>query len=237
MGWIAYIDESGDHGLSKIDPTSPHFALTAAVYQREDYFNKEIPSFGRFKVAYWGHEGVIFHAYDIKKRMGPFAFCKNKSSEESFRSDLCGLVRRSPAKLICAVIDKAKHNQQYTTPSNPYFLAVQFVLERIAMMSGGRALVVFESRGKSEDKIVAEWCRRVAEGENYKRDKYTFTVKFARKRDNVAGLQLADLACQPIIHYVQNPQTERADWQAIKSRMRSDWLGRIEGRGLKIFPQ
>jgi hypothetical protein len=236
MGWIAYIDESGDHGLTKIDPASPYFALSAAVYDRDDYMAKEIPSFGRLKVAYWGHEGVIFHAYDIKKRVGPFSFCKHKSAEDSFREDLCALFRRSSAKIICAVIDKQKHCQQYVTPSNPYFLAVQFVLERIAMMSGGRALIIFESRGKAEDRIVEGWCARVAGGENYKAQTFQFTVKFARKRDNVAGLQLADLSCQPIIHHVQNPDSDRPDWLAVKARIRSDWLGRIEGRGLKVFP-
>jgi hypothetical protein len=63
-----------------------------------------------------------------------------------------------------------------------------------------------------------------------------YGVKFAKKCDNVAGLQMADLACYPIIHYVQNPKTERPDWLAVRSRIRHDWRGRIEGRGLKIFP-
>jgi hypothetical protein len=236
MTYFAFIDESGDHGMQNIDPASPMFALSAVVYPREDYIAKEIASLGRTKVVWWGHEGVIFRSYDIRKKQGPFAFCAAKEARESFQAELCEVFKRSSGKIISAVIDKHRHGQQYIDPSDPYYLAVQFVLERIGMLSGGRAVLVFESRGRIEDKIVAGWCERIAAGENYGRQKYQFTVKFAKKCDNVAGLQMADLACTPIIHYVQNPDTKRPDWLAVRSRMRSDWRGRIEGRGLKVFP-
>lgn len=222
--------------MVNIDPASPMFALTAAVYQREDYIAKEIPSLGRTKVVWWGHEGVIFRSYDIRKKQGPFSFCRIPDAREGFEKELCDLFRRSPAKIISAVIDKEKHQAQYVDPENPYYLAVRFVLERIAMMSGGRAVLVFESRGKKEDAIVRAWCDLITGGENYARQEYTFSVYFAKKCDNVAGLQMADLACNPIIHRVRNEMTQRPDWLAVRSRMRRKWSGKILGYGLKIFP-
>lgn len=236
MTYFAFIDESGDHGLANIDPASPMFALTALVYWREDYIAKEIASLGRMKVVYWGHEGVIFRSYDIRKCVGPFALCANEEFRDKLRTDLCDLFKRSSGKVISAVIDKPRHVAQYVDPSNPYYLAVQFVLERIAMMSGHRAVLVFESRGKKEDAIVKAWCERIAGGENYAHETYTFSIYFAKKSTNVAGLQMADLACRPIIHFVQNRDTKRPDWLAVRSRMRTSWRGKIEGYGLKVFP-
>src|SRR6266404_3502162 len=131
MAWIAFIDESGDHGMQNIDPASPMFALTAAVYRLETYIGEELPSIAKAKFEFWPHDGVIFHTYDIKKKQGHFSICANPVTQERLRNELCAMFERSKAKLIAAVIDKVRHNQQYVVPSNPYSLAVQFVLERI----------------------------------------------------------------------------------------------------------
>jgi hypothetical protein len=187
-------------------------------------------------MQFWQHEGVVFHAYEIKKKLGPFSLCADPAVEAALRAELCAMFRRSKAKLICAVIDKARHQAQYVSPVDPYFLSVQFVLERIFMMTGKGTKIVFESRGKSEDSTVAAWCTRICNGENHRGDAFDFSVSFAKKAANVAGLQIADLACQPTTHFVQNPTTQRPDWLAVRSRMRADWRGRIEGRGLKTFP-
>jgi hypothetical protein len=236
MGWIAFIDESGDHGLAKIDPGSPMFTLTAAIYREDVYLNRELPAIAALKHRFWHHEGVIFRSYDINKRQGAFSICQHAERRQELWNAIAEHFRASPVKLIAAVIDKERHAAQYVDPADAYFLAVQFVLERIHMMAGTGVKLVIESRGKKEDQILAEWCERISGGENFRAHDFGCTAHFAKKHSNVAGLQIADLACQPITHYVRNPDTQRADWLAVKSRVRSDWRGRIEGRGLKVFP-
>lgn len=236
MSWIAFIDESGDHGMQNIDPASPMFALTAAVYRRDSYIADELPSIARLRFEFWAHDGVVLHTYDIKKKQGHFSICANPITERRLRKELGALFERSKVKLIAAVIDKVRHNEQYVDPSNPYYLAVQFVLERIFMMTGAGTTIVFESRGKAEDAIVRQWAESVSAGDNFRHDAFGFGIHFAKKKWNVGGLQIADLACQPIIHFVRNPDTDRPDWLAVRKRVRSSWLGKIEGYGLKVFP-
>lgn len=236
MAWIAFIDESGDHGMRNIDPASPMFALTAAVYREQAYITDEIPSVAKSKFRFWNHEGAIFHAYGIKKKVGPFSICTDPAVQANLRQELCDLFRRSPTKIIAAVVDKQKHLAQYVTPENPYYLAVRFVLERIYMMTGKGTKIVFESRGKREDQIVADWCARICAGENYGNNVFAFEIAFAKKSWNVAGLQIADLACQPIIKRATDPTTQRPDWLAVRTCMRTGWTGKIVGFGLKIFP-
>lgn len=222
--------------MQNIDPASPMFALTAAVYRRDTYISDELPSIAQTKFAFWSHDGVVLHAYDIKKKQGHFSICANQITQIRLRKELCALFERSKVKLISAVIDKQRHNAQYVDPSNPYYLAVQFVLERIFMMTGPGTTLVFESRGPKEDGIVRGWAEGISAGDNFRHDQFGFDTHFAKKKWNVGGLQIADLACQPIIHFVQYPETDRPDWFAVRKRIRSSWLGRIEGYGLKVFP-
>jgi hypothetical protein len=236
MTYIAFIDESGDHGMGNIDPAYPWFALAAVVYREKDYIDDELASVGRTKLGFWPHEGAVFHAYEIKKRVGLFSILVDPTVEASFRAELCAMFRRSSGKIIAAVIHKGRHKDQYVTPLDPYFLTVQFVLERIHMMTGDGTKLVFESRGKAEDKIVGDWCAKICGGENHRHHTFKFEVSFAKKSANIVGLQIADLACQPTIAYVDNKETQRPDWLAVRTRFRADWLGKIEGRGLKSFP-
>lgn len=236
MAWIAFIDESGDHGLENVDPGSPMFALTAAVYRLEKYLNSDLPAIATLKHRFWSHEGAVLHSYDIAKKQGFFSFCANAERRQEFWDALSELIRGSSVKFISAVIDKERHKAQYANPGEVYYLAAQFVLERIYMMTGKGTVLVFESRGDKEDAILAQWCERISGGANYGNDEMGCRWHFAKKAWNVAGLQMADLACQPIIHRVQNPDTQRPDWLAVRSRMRTSFFGKIDGYGLKVFP-
>lgn len=236
MPHIAFVDESGDHGLTRIDPASPMFALTAAVYWQETYLTSELPAIARMKHRFWSHEGAILRSYDMGKRQGAFNICVDPVIRDEIRAAISTIFANSSMKLISAVIDKDRHRNQYVDPSNVYFLSVQFVLERVFMMTGRDTIVVFESRGKKEDAQLKDWCSRITGGENYSRKELGCHIHFAKKSQNVAGLQIADLACQPIIHFVQNPETQRPDWLAVKPRLRANGQGNFKGRGLKVFP-
>lgn len=234
--YIAFIDETGDHGMANINPQYPYLGIIAVLYRRETYITEEVPALTRLKMDFWGHEGVIFHDYDIRKKVGPFRVLIDTTTREAFWLALCEHFSQSKAKIISAVIDKEAHAAQYNAPENPYRLAVQFVLERIHMEAGSGVPIVFESRGKKEDKVLSGWCEEICNGGNFRGNQFDFDVSFAKKKDNVAGLQISDLACLPIIEGIRNPDTERADWVAVKSCIRKSHDGRLNGWGLKIFP-
>ena len=236
MSYLAFVDESGTPGLDGINPASPHFTLTAALYQQDDYLLKELPQFAGLKHRFFGHEGVILRSYDIRKKEGPFSICKEPFREDQFRTALSEAFLASPAMLIAAVIDKAKHRKRYITPTDPYDLAMSFIVERIYREIQSPCRFIFESRGKKEDRIVEGWFRQIVAGDNIFGCGLPFQILFSRKKDNVLGIQVADLACWPIIHYVKNGENVRPDWLAVRSRIRSRANGAIAGYGLKSFP-
>ncbi|GLR90886.1 DUF3800 domain-containing protein [Bradyrhizobium iriomotense] len=47
--YIVYIDESGDHGLTNINPDHPVFALAFCVVEKAKYIEKVVPAIQRLK--------------------------------------------------------------------------------------------------------------------------------------------------------------------------------------------
>ena len=70
--YIVYVDESGDHGLNKIDPTYPLFVLAFRIFHKSTYTNDIVPSLQRFKFKHFGHDMIVLHEHEIRKGEGPF---------------------------------------------------------------------------------------------------------------------------------------------------------------------
>ena len=62
-------------------------------------------------------------------------------------------------------------------------------------------------------------------------------LKLVDKKDNVAGLQIADLVVTPIGRWAMGKKAHE-DWEIIKTKFRKDSkTGRIEGYGLIALPK
>ncbi len=143
--YIIYIDESGDHGLTSIDPGYPIFVLAFCIFHKQDYANHVVPALQLFKFKHFGHDMVVLHEREIRKDKGMFRFLNTKEKKQAFLSDLTVIVEEAPFTLIASVIKKDALNQQYVQPDNPYHLAMTFGLER--------ATAFIQSKGQG-DKIT-----------------------------------------------------------------------------------
>lgn len=59
--YLVFVDESGDHHLTRIDPQFPVFGLLFAILHKDDYVEKVCPTLSRFKFQFWGHDEVALH--------------------------------------------------------------------------------------------------------------------------------------------------------------------------------
>lgn len=240
--FIVYVDESGDIGMDNFDPAYPIFALCAAVYQQDDYFNHDLQALSRLKFKHWWHDAVVFHSHKIRNKLAPFDILKEPAVARALVEDISHFFAASKATLIAAAIDKPRHKAQYAAPQHPYDLALKFVLERSCkhlaelLNADDEVMFVFEKRGKQEDKLLAAKFHEIAAGANFWGGRMPFRLSFAAKEENITGLQIADLAAYPIARYAETRNDERKDWQAIKARIRTGPNGVIDGWGLKIFP-
>ncbi len=237
-----YVDESGDHSLESINPEYPLFVLTFCLVAKEDYLAHIAPETARFKHRWFGHEAVILHAHEIRKEKGDFKFLFDRTVRERFLDDLTGLMERLPYTLIASAIDKPRLNHQYNDPGNPYAIAMQFCLERayqyLHEQSGtdGMTHVLVESRGKKEDADLELAFRRICDGANYHGKRLPFEAIFVDKKQNLPGLQLADLVCHPIGRHLLKPEQENRAYEVVEKKFRRSGGGKLEGYGLKTFP-
>lgn len=228
---VVYADESGDHGLDVIDPGYPVFALAFVIMTRDAYVDVVTPALQRLKFAYWGHDQVIFHEREIRKKLGAFAMLADRATNASFMGDLSGLIEGAPFRLCVAVIDKVALKQRYVEPWSPYEIALRFCMEQLlacVRLHPGQqdrlVHVVFESRGKGEDAELELEFRRIAANQSrwgYRAPDFSyarFEPIFARKDANAAGLQLADLVARPCGLRKLRPEQPNRAFEALRPK-------------------
>jgi hypothetical protein len=151
-------------------------------------------------------------------------------------------MERLPYTLIVSAIDKLKLKNHCKAPDNPYSIAMRFCLEHAFLFlreqgeAGRLTHVLVESRGLKEDADLELAFRRICDGGNVGRCRPPFQVVFVDKKQNLAGLQLADLAWRPTGRHLLKPEQTNRAYAVVERKIRSNGAGRIEGYGLKTFP-
>jgi Protein of unknown function (DUF3800) len=232
--YIIFIDESGDHGLQFIDQEYPIFALVLVVIKKSDYYEKIVPDFLQLKFKYWGHDQVILHEHDIRKEKGLFGLLRtNPQLRSKFLDDLSLLIQQSPFEFIGAVIRKEQLLKKYSTPYNPYEIALKFCLEDTLSLlkrkgqRGKKTTLIVEGRGPKENKDLELEFRRICDNQRswgYKTIDYTqipFDLICVDKKCNSTGLQLAYLIARPIGLRTLRPEQDNRAMDAIKEKWRS----------------
>lgn len=239
---IMFLDESGDHSLTKIDTSYPMFVLAGCIFDL-DYIEELEAKVDELKIRHFGDTGVILRSYDIRKQKKGFACLVDRKKRNAFYNDLNELIKELKFTVIAAAINKNQLLDQYFDPSNPYDLCLQFILERAIMYlgrSGNKMMFRIESRESHNDQKLAheyEKFRSVDSGYFKKEEKKTKLVdlSFSQKSQNVAGMQIADLVAYPIGKWVLDPTKENLSFQMILEKIHKK-NGKIINCGLKIFP-
>lgn len=239
--YIVFVDESGDHSLESVNPDYPIFVLAFCILPKMAYVHEITPAVRLLKCDLFGHDLVILHEHDIRKRTGPFSRL-GKDARIALMDGLTEIICAAPMTLVAVVIDKVKHKAKYLSPEHPYHLALKFGLERVhhflQMQGQGdrRTTVVCEARGLKEDKEIELAFRRVCDGDNRGRRPYPLDIVVADKRSNSEGLQLADLVARPAGLHVLRPDQPNRAWDVLATKLFGGAYGVVEGNGLKVFP-
>ena len=160
--------------------------------------------------------------------------------------DLSNMMKAMPITLYASHIDKWKHINQYVHPALPYDLCMTFVLERIVinMKSNETCIIILESRGATEDKLLLKFIKNVLDygtrycsAESFKKVKGVyFNSKWSKIADDQKSyweLELADLCAYPIYKYFVHGTVDEA-CKTLLPKLHSYPM--YEGRGLKSFP-
>ncbi len=240
--YVVYVDESGDHGLTQINPQYPVFVLAFCVFRIQEYITSVVPLVQRLKFDVFGHDLVVLHERDIRKASGQFAFLTDRDRRQDFMGRLDAIVRDSPFSVICSAIRKQAFVGRRGTRMNPYHVALEYGLERVFMhlqslgQADSRTAIVFEGRGAKEDAELELEFRRIMDQTRLEGMAGSLAFHTAHKQTNSSGLQIADLVARPVGLRVLRPEQDNRAWDVIRKKVRTSPSGEIAGWGLKVYP-
>lgn len=244
--FVVYVDESGDHSLTSIDPDYPVFVLAFCIFYKKHYAENIVPKLQKLKFEYFGHDLVILHEHEIRKEKGDFSIFKNRNEKEQFLDKLTNIIEQNNFVLASCVIEKTKLSKTDSL-LNPYHFALRHCLETLFEFVSEKGqqdqetFVVVEKRGNKEDNELELEFLRICNGQNKFNQRLPFKLKMASKQINSAGLQLADLVARPIGRFILNSQQTNRAFEVLKHKFYCEGgrkkVGKgFDQKGLKHFP-
>lgn len=166
-------------------------------------------------------------------------FFFNEEKRRIFLNELHETIKNIPFSIVATAIDKRLHKNNQTNPDNPYLVALGFCLdyahrflEKTEQLKRLTHIIV-ESRGKVEDQDLESAFRRISDHASLLGEHYPFDIKFASKKTNSSGLQIADLVAHPIAKHVIKAKPSKA-FEVVKEKLFG--YPEYEKIGLKLYP-
>ncbi|MDR1027410.1 MAG: DUF3800 domain-containing protein [Rickettsiales bacterium] len=243
MSKILYLDESGTSNLKKIDVNYPIFMLGGIIIDQDDLaFNENL--INELKLKHWSHTGVILHSSEIVHRRGDFAFLNQPEKWREFLSDMNSLMKELKYQVVACIIDIRKLSAKYGKRAfDPYEYALRIIIERFiySMARFEQGSIFAESRGKPLDTQISQAFDAIKEtgngcfidSEEICAKIQSFAIK--QKSENLAGLQLADLALPPLGRRYLDKGSKK-DYEIILEKCLSKG-GKTDGYGIVILPK
>lgn len=240
--YLVFVDESGDHSLTSIDPLYSVFVLAFIIIRKSDYVGKITPDLQNFKMHFWGHDEVVLHEHEIRKPRDAFSFLIQKSIRERFVGKLSELMGDLPATIVAVVIDKPAFAHHHSVDARAYDHAMESGLNAVYQyladvgQSERTTAVIVECRGRREDVELELAFRRFCDTGNAYNCFLPLELVMVPKTANSPGLQLADLVARPIgIHHLRPAQPNRA-FDIIHGKFRRSPEGIVHDWGLILIP-
>lgn len=243
MTFYLFIDETGDHGLKKINHEFPLFLLCGVLVKQEDYARIR-ESFNSIKNHFWGNEDVIFHSRDIRKCERDFVNFLDHKIKSQFYDRLNLAMDENEFTVVATAIKKNEFVATYNEIHNDaYELALTMVFNQIfiylmTLEIKSDIQVIIERRGKKEDRKLEEHFKFIRDfGTDMfsanQIENWDISVRFRNKKENINGLQLADLLAYPIAKYILKPGNSNISFEIIEKK-----IFKNEGKllGIRIIP-
>jgi len=242
---VLFLDESGDHNLSVIDPQYPLFVL-AGIITEKDYAEQEMTErLRQFKQQMFGRDDFVLHTADITRNRGIFERVKDRVFRADFYAALNDLMRSLEYKVVACAIRKHAHLSAYGVAAlDPYMLSLDILVERfcfeIGNMAGG-GMIIAEKRNPTLDhELDIAWINLKVQGTRYLQatdiERRIIGLTTRPKADRIAGLEVADLVATPIGRYVLGKQIKE-DFRVVEGKFRRNRQGGFDGTGLVVLPK
>ena len=233
---VLFLDESGDHNLSVVDPQYPIFVLAGVLMDQEYAEGPLTEALDRFKQALFGRTDLILHTADIVRNRNGFERLAEGPFRARFYRELNALLGRLQFTVVACAVRKDWHLTRYGVAAlDPYLLSLDILVERFCFEVGrvqGGGVIVAEKRDAILDRqLDLAWLNLKIQGtrrhfQAVDLEERIVGLTLRDKRANIAGLQLADLIASPIGRHVLG-KPDKPDWHVVEWKFRRGRAGRV----------
>ncbi len=241
-----FLDETGDHGLSFIDSNFPIFLLAGCLFEEAELTKVE-KEINDFKKEFFGATEVILHSRDIRKCEGSFQILFDMKLKERFYKKLNSIIANANFEIIGSGVNKERYIKEYGRGAkDPYAISLAFIIERLIFCTdrfrSNTVQIKIEKRGKKEDRQLVDQYNMILDRGTYFVDSQRLKKRISQfesfaKRDNIIGLQIADLCAYPLARHALSPKEPYIPFKIIEKKLYCNQKGEYNGYGFKIFPQ
>ncbi len=247
MSKILFLDESGDHNLTAIDPQHPIFVLGGVIADKNYAFGEMTSALNKFKKKLFGTNEITLHTADFSRQRNGFENMKDSSFCETFYSTLNALISEMDITIVACAIKKDKHMQRYGMEAiDPYHLSLNILIERFCFEIKSNTVhsqgqIIAEARDPTLDRqLDLAWLDVKVSGTKYVQavdvNKHITNLSLKNKQDRIAGLEIADAIVTPIARGILQRKS-KIDLEILKEKMRKSPTGQIKGYGLVTLPK
>ena len=233
--YYLFIDECGDHNLVKYDPAFPVFTLCGILVSRDNLYSLN-NDFKKLKLEIFGNTDIVIHSVDIRKWRDAFIVLKDEALRMKFFNGIERILSQNDAYIIvsCTIL-KEQLNKFCVRgeEEDVYGLSLSYLIERSIFCvdnltySNPDITIIVERRGKKEDAKLLNYYNGLRNRgtkwitpERLRSRIGRFECKY--KRDNIIGLQIADLIAYPVTQHILHPERPNRSYDAVKHNIFSD---------------
>ena len=239
-----FIDECGDPNLEKFDKTFPIFTLCGVLISDKKLGRLENDVNG-LKQDLWGNKYVIFHSREIRNCSKDFVNLLDNKTKTCFYTRINEVLGAEDVYVIvCCCILKEPFIERFNTGEDVYGLSLKYLIERAIFHiddctdGNARLRIVVERRNPNQNQALLKYYNglRVNGTKWITAERLTDRIKsfsFVGKKDNVIGLQIADLIAYPISRQILNPDRPNPAFQIVAKNIYTYKGAKL---GLKIIP-
>jgi len=256
-----YVDEVGTDSLTHLEKDKHRFLSLTGVAMKVSHARDALePNLNWIKSNVFEHDPdnpIVLHRKEILGLKGPYQILRNDDKKDLFNRAIIRLFASCDYHVITALIDKQwMVKQTHWAKSHPYHYLMEILVEKyVQFLERKRSIgdIMPESRQGKDQLLQKAYDKVRAKGTDYVNHKRIAAwvraknLKFRKKRENIAGLQLCDLIAHPSHIYTRSLMGHQVSLGEFSQQVvdileqekydRSPSSGKIKGYGIKHLPQ